>query len=230
MTLKILHSSDVHVDDNHIPAEWDNDPLGGLRRVLNAAVATRADAVLLAGDTFENNRAAGALVAAFGALVDAAGMPVIVLPGNHDPAMAGSVYHRLEKVPGNLAVLGVTHGESVILPGMDIEFLGVPHRDHGDMHPLPAAVARRARHRIVLAHGHYVPARPTERWLPSWLFTDADLLALDADYVALGHWNRHAEIGPAQVVACYSGSPDHARTANLAVVGAAGVRFSRVDV
>jgi DNA repair exonuclease SbcCD nuclease subunit len=39
--------------------------------------------------------------------------------------------------------------------------------------------------------------------------------ATGADYVALGHWDRPAQVGSGTVPAYYSGSPEWAKTVNL---------------
>jgi 3',5'-cyclic AMP phosphodiesterase CpdA len=56
--------------------------------------ALRADVVLLAGDTFENNQLSAAILDGAGRLLAEAGMPIVILPGNHDPALPNSVYVR----------------------------------------------------------------------------------------------------------------------------------------
>ena len=45
---------------------------------------------------------------------------------------------------------------------------------------------------------------------------------LRADYLALGHWDRPAEVGNGVVPAFYSGSPELARTVNLVQLTAGG--------
>jgi hypothetical protein len=47
------------------------------------------------------------------------------------------------------------------------------------------------------------------------LISDAHIDATGADYIALGHWNRAAQVGTGKVAAYYSGSPDLAKTVNL---------------
>ena len=67
-----------------------------------------------------------------------------------------------------------------------------------------------------MAHGHYEPVIEGSSVLrPSWLFSDKDLSATKADYVALGHWNRAEKVGDGSVLAYYSGSPDYAQTVNI---------------
>jgi len=81
----------------------------------------------------------------------------------------------------------------------------------------------------VMAHGHY---EPPETWhnplRPSWLISDAMIAATEADYVALGHWDRAAQVGDGSVPAYYSGSPDYVETVNLVrLSGERGVVVSR---
>jgi hypothetical protein len=76
---------------------------------------------------------------------------------------------------------------------------------------------------VALAHGHYEPPETRARPLrPSWVFGDEEIAATAADYLALGHWDRPAEVGNGTVPAFYSGSPELARTINLIRLDAAG--------
>jgi DNA repair exonuclease SbcCD nuclease subunit len=66
---------------------------------------------------------------------------------------------------------------------------------------------------------------------PSWLIGDAELAATGADYVALGHWNRAAQVGNGKVPAYYSGSPEFAGTINVVRMSeAAGVTVTRMTL
>src|ERR1700689_4150329 len=90
--LRIVHSSDLHVGEGFTEPVHQGDGTAGLRVVLQAARAAKADVTILAGDTFEHNRlSAGLLERAVKLLADA-GMKVVILPGNHDPAIAESVF------------------------------------------------------------------------------------------------------------------------------------------
>ena len=211
--IRLVHSSDIHVDDRRGAA--------GLAAVLATARRLGADVVLLAGDTFESNQLPQALVDTAAAALTAAGMPVVILPGNHDPAMPGSVYlrGRFAQIP-NVSVLGVTHEEAVPFAGLGLEIWGHAHRDYADMKPLRGPRRRATRHQVAVAHGHDEPPETLATPLrPSWLFSDPDIAATNADYLALGHWDRAARVGNGIVPAYYSGSPELARTINL-------VRFS----
>ncbi len=220
----IVHSSDIHVSEGFTEPAHQGDGTAGLRVVLAAARALEADVAILAGDTFEHNRLSASILDRTARLLEEAGMPVVILPGNHDPAIPDSVFRRgaLAGLAG-VHVLGVTHDEAVLFPDLALEIWGLAHRDYGDMDPLRRARPRRSFWQIAVAHGHYEPSPNRETNLrPSWLIGADEIDATRADYVALGHWNRHARVGSGAIEAHYSGSPDHAGTVNLIRLTRAG--------
>jgi DNA repair exonuclease SbcCD nuclease subunit len=139
------------------------------------------------------------------------------LLGNHDPAVADAVYHHGGLAAlANLHVLGVTHDEAVVFADLDLEIWGRAHRDYSDMIPFESLRPRTTRWQIAVAHGHYQPQPDrSTRLRPGWLIGDHEIAATQADYVALGHWNRAARVGSGEIAAYYSGSPEYAGTINL---------------
>jgi DNA repair exonuclease SbcCD nuclease subunit len=217
----LVHSSDIHIDDARGTA--------GLSVVLATARALRGDVVLLAGDTFENDRPSAAVLDRAGELLAEAGMPIVILPGNHDPALPDSVFarHGVASIP-NVSILGVTHDEAVCFPAYDLEIWGHAHRDYFDMAPLRGPRRRSTRWQVAMAHGHYEPPESRANPLrPSWIFGDEEIAATGADYLALGHWDRPMRVGNGVVPAFYSGSPELARTVNLVRLTAGGVVVTR---
>ncbi|HEV2100690.1 MAG TPA: metallophosphoesterase [Stellaceae bacterium] len=221
----LVHSSDIHVDEHRASAPDHGDGTARLRVVLETARALKADVTLLAGDTFETNQLGAALIDRVGRLLADAGMPVVILPGNHDPAMPDSVYVRggFAQIP-NLAVLGVTHDEAVHFPAHDLEIWGYAHRDYFDMPPLRGPRRRTTRWQVAVGHGHYEPPETRANPLrPSWVFGDEEIAATAADYLALGHWDRPLRVGDGAVPAYYSGSPELAQTVNRIVLSGDGM-------
>ena len=148
----------------------------------------------------------------------------MILPGNHDPALAQSVFVRggFGKLP-NVSILGVTHDEAVPFPVFDLEIWGHAHRDYFNMAPLRGPRRRSTRWQVAMAHGHYEPPETRANPLrPSWVFSDEEIAATAADYLALGHWDRPMRVGNGVVPAYYSGSPDLAETVNLVRLTAGG--------
>jgi DNA repair exonuclease SbcCD nuclease subunit len=220
----LVHSSDLHVDEDRAAGSRDGEGTATLRTVLATAQALRADAVLLAGDTFENNQLSLAILDRAQRLLAETGMPVVILPGNHDPALAQSVFVRggLGELP-NVNILGVTHDESVSFPAFDLEIWGYAHRDYFNMAPLRGPRQRSTRWQVAMAHGHYEPPETRANPLrPSWVFGDEEIAATGADYLALGHWDRPMRVGIGAVPAYYSGSPELAQTVNMVRLTASG--------
>ncbi|MBV9250410.1 MAG: metallophosphoesterase [Acetobacteraceae bacterium] len=211
----LVHTSDLHIDDDGSEPGYDGDGTAGLRWVLEKARAVQADLLLLAGDTFDHNRQSAAILDRVTRVLEGAGHPVLILPGNHDPLSRDSVYRRsdIAAVP-YVHILGLTHETTVSFPEHDLEIWGHAHRDYDNMAPLRTPRPRTAQWHIVMAHGHYEPDG-VARLHPSWLISDQEIEATGADYVALGHWNRAARVGNGSVPAFYSGSPGYARSVNV---------------
>lgn len=220
----VVHSSDLHIDDDYTARFYGGDGTRGLALVLEAARSLSADAVILAGDLFEHNRLGLGLFERTARLLQAAALPVVILPGNHDPLTAESAFirGRVGEVP-NVHVLGLGQDSSATLEGLDLEVWGNPHRDYGDMAPLRSPRPRAAGRLIAVAHGHYEPVPDLSRFpRASWLLGDAEIEATGADYVALGHWNRPVKVGAGAVEAHYCGSPELARSVNIVRMNESG--------
>jgi DNA repair exonuclease SbcCD nuclease subunit len=209
-SLTIAHTSDLHIGAR---SSRDGE-LHSLRAVLDASTEAGARALLLAGDIFDNNRVAPAIVAEAAAMLAASDIAVIILPGNHDPATPDTVYrHEALAALPHVHVLGVNAAPVLHLDHLDVEIHGVPHVAYADMPPLPPAAARTLRWQVVVAHGHWV--RGPHDAHRGWLIHDDELAALPADYVALGHWDLPQPAGDGRIPAYYSGSPEIARTINI---------------
>ncbi len=210
--LVAVHSSDLHLGAN--PLGRRHDGVGTLEEVVGAARLVDAHLLLLAGDIFDHNRVPHELIEEAGSVLAEASMTVVILPGNHDPATDDSVYRRgpIADAP-NVHVLGVTADDHIDLASMDLEIGGSPHVGYDDFRPLQAPRARSRRRRIVMAHGHWLTgAHDSHR---SWLIHDDDLAAIDADYVALGHWDLAQRAGDGRARAYYSGSPRYSGSVNV---------------
>lgn len=228
----IVHSSDLHLGADSVLQDGPSDHLPVLRQVLSAAREQRADLVVLAGDTFDHNRQGPRLVEEVSEVMADFRLPIVILPGNHDPLTPDSVYRRSGFANAdNVHVLGLTV-EQGDFPELELAVWGRPHTDYLDMTPLPEPPERRTRWQLAVAHGHYVEEAPDSGLLlGSWLIRQENLTTSGADYVALGHWNRAVRVGDHHVPAYYSGSPGYAGTVNvIRLHGDRRVEVARVPV
>lgn len=219
----IVHSSDLHVDDGYTARAWGGDGNAPLAAVLKTARSIAADIVLLTGDVFEHNRLKSEILDRTRDVLATAGLPVVMLPGNHDPLMAGSVWERgaLGAIE-NVHILG-HESHTASFPHHDLDIWGRAHTDYDDINPFLDSPKRSARWHVVAGHGHFADERPADgKPGPSWLFTGEDIVATDADYVALGHWNRQVQVGNGDIPAWYSGAPDYAGTVNVVRLKSSG--------
>jgi DNA repair exonuclease SbcCD nuclease subunit len=183
--------------------------LAAATRVVDLANERRADFLVLAGDTFEDNAVDPVLVRRVVDLLSRASCPVFVLPGNHDPLGPGSVFRHAawrEAAP-RVSVLetpaAVEVAGAVVLP--------CPAEGRTSMEDPTARIPARngdARIRIGVAHGslrdHGFEVKPDDFPIAS----DAPVRA-EVDYLALGHWHSTlVEPSPDGARMAYAGTPE----------------------
>jgi DNA repair exonuclease SbcCD nuclease subunit len=206
--LTIAHSSDLHIDSSQVTEKFHP-----LCRVLETAAAEGADLLLLAGDIFDHNRLPLALLDKTARVLADGGIPVIILPGNHDALVPESVYRRGGLGdPDNVHILGLD-ADYFSFPEYALEVWGRAHQEYANMSPLALPRPRTTARQVALAHGHWL--RDGGDSHRAWLITDEQIAATQADYVALGHWPQATKAGDGTIPAYYSGSPDLAGTINL---------------
>lgn len=189
-----------------------------VRDMAAAVRETGARFVLVAGDLFDSSQATKPTVSAACAAIGLLGVPVYVIPGNHDHAGPGSIWEQefflreQRELAPNLRVL--LSPEPVVLEHA-ILFPAPLLRRHepGD----PTAWIRDALEdpalpdlpRIVLAHGTiqgFGSRQDDEEGGPAitnWI--DLTRLPPSIDHVALGDWHGMKQVGPR---AWYSGTPE----------------------
>lgn len=181
--------------------------LGGLAR------QTGAEFVVVAGDVFEANQLAPRVVSQSLEAMRAIDVPVFLLPGNHDPLDASSVYTSAlfaAERPGNVRVLDGP-GPWEVRPGVDL--IAAPWHSKAPTTDLTAAVLDSVAPgdgvRILVAHGgvDVLDPDPTK---PSIIRMGRLAHALDRGllhYVALGDKHSRTQVDAGGRV-WYSGSPE----------------------
>lgn len=177
------------------------------------AAEVGAEFVVVSGDVFEHNQLPPKVVGQSLEAMRAIGIPVYLLPGNHDPLDASSVYTSAlftAERPDNVVVLDRA-GVHQVRPGLEI--VAAPWRSKvpttdlvGDvLDDLPAAAVTR----VLVAHGG-VDILDPDRDKPSLIRlakVDDALTRGAVHYVALGDKHSLTQVGGSGRV-WYSGSPE----------------------
>ncbi len=227
MSLTFLHTADWQlgkpfssVRDDGKRHRLQQERLHAVQRLASLVKESDAAFVMVAGDVFDSPQATKATVSAACAAIGGIGVPVLVIPGNHDHGGAGSIWEQeffkreWQQLAPNLQVL--TSPEPVVLD-CAILFPAPLLRRHEPGDPtawirtvlddpaLPAGFPR-----IVLAHGTiqgFGSMQTDEDEVAAaanWI--DLSRLPVDGiDYIALGDWHGTKQVGPK---AWYSGTPE----------------------
>ena len=212
---KILHTSDWQIGklfgqfasaDAAFLAQARFD---AVERIAALAAAQGADAVLVAGDTFDAQGVADHTIHRLFNAMGGYGGPWVIIPGNHDAALAESVWtraQRLQAIPANVTVCLTARPVLLEAAGLAVLPAVMTQRntyadltDWFDGAPTPAGLAR-----IGLAHGSVQGLLAQGIDSPNPIAADrAERARLD--YLALGDWH-----GTRQVDArtWYSGTPE----------------------
>jgi hypothetical protein len=214
MTLRLLHTADWQLGKSFAGIPGDAAPL--LREARFEAVRTLAriarerqvDAVLVAGDVFDDNLVGAATLARAVAAMREFPGPWVLLPGNHDADTAASVWARLRQgtVPANVHLAGepsplsLADGRLVVLPAPL-----KARRVFDDLTVwMDEAATPAGAFRIGLAHGAVEGRLPGEADAGNPIAADrAERARLD--YLALGDWHGALEIAPRT---WYAGTPE----------------------
>ena len=231
--LRMLHTSDVHLGAyTSQPFQADADgqerlepALKAFQHVLELGLEADVDVVAIAGDFFDHVRVKQPYVEATGELMGAVGRPVVILPGNHDPYMETGIYLKFaDAFPTNVHVIGSAEGELVRLDEVGVQFWGQAHESYNDFSPASAPPAWAEEDgqymwRVAMAHGYYVGTGESRY---SYQIREDELIALDADYIALGHIDVHEGLST-KFPAYYPGAPRHSGGATIVDFTADGV-------
>ncbi|BAU95549.1 DNA repair exonuclease [Corynebacterium suranareeae] len=213
-TVKFLHSSDLQIGmtrwflSDEAQARFDDDRIRAIEKIGEVARDNDCEFIVLAGDVFEHNsleqRTTGRALEALRSLK----LPVYLLPGNHDPLTADSLFYRAKDIEG----VTILSDNSVhqISPG--VEIVGAPLLQKTASSDLVADALADLEPteniRIAVGHGQ-AEARTTDH--------RADLIDLKAveskladgtiDYLALGDTHSAQPVGNSGKV-WFSGAPE----------------------
>jgi DNA repair exonuclease SbcCD nuclease subunit len=217
--MRFLHTADWQLGMTRYFLSGDAQPrYSAARRDAVAglgalAAEVGAEFVVVAGDVFEHNQLAPQVISQSLEAMRVIGIPVYLLPGNHDPLDASSVYTSAlfkAECPDNVVVLDRA-GVREVRPGLQI--VAAPWRCKSPTADLAAealdGLASDGVTRVLVAHGGVDvldpdPARPS---LVRKAVLDDALARGAIHYVALGDKHSVTEVGDSGRI-WYSGSPE----------------------
>jgi hypothetical protein len=194
----------AHISDLHLGRASAGDPHGAarllsFRQAVVKLAACNPDVLVIAGDTFDTPDVEsatieqGAQVLALARNDRGERIPVVLIPGNHDPVEATGLWTMFRKfleTPTSLVL------EASLLSLLDGKLLVEAYPCPTRFSPgppwdsrlsLPASGTGAVR--VVVAHGTLLGGPVPEGEGEAYPFTLADAESLGADYVALGHFH-----------------------------------------
>lgn len=218
-SVRLLHTADWqlgmtrHFLDTDAQARFTAARIDAIRRLGDIARQEGCAAIVVAGDVFETNHVERRVVVRALEAMAATRVPVLLLPGNHDPLDPASVYRSptfLTQRPDNVVVLD---GVAPLPLAPKVEILAAPWTSKRPVTDLCAAavspLVADGTVRVLVGHGA-VDTIACEGSDPARISVAGLTAALDdgrVHYVALGDRHSFTDVtGDGRVV--YAGAPE----------------------
>ena len=219
-TIRFIHTADWQLGmTRHYLGEeaqglFGQARLDAIRRVGRVAAQRKCEFIVVSGDVFETNLVNRRTVLRALEALESVPVPVFLLPGNHDPLEAASVYRSpafLERKPAQVHVLDSTDPLEV-RPG--VEVVGVPWTSK---RPLSDLVARACAAlepaagtvRVMVAHGAVDTLSPSKLDPALIALAPAERAIAEGriQYLALGDRHSVTQVGSTGRI-WFSGTPE----------------------
>ena len=201
MSVRFIHSADWQLGAHFTQFGEDAKRLRAarletLRRTLDLVAEREVDALLVAGDLFEDSQVDDRLVKEVADLLSGQSTPVFVLPGNHDPASGpGSIWQRefWKALPDHIR----TFEEAGCAPLGDGWLLASPlfqKRSTNDpSQKIEALLSEVPSDAVKVGMTHGSLAIPSQHQPDDHPIDPKAATQLGLDYLALGHWHSWRE-------------------------------------
>ena len=188
-SIKILHTGDIHLDspfsglDTHRSEVRRNELRGTFTSLMTYARTENVDLLLITGDMFDVGFATRETISLLIREISKLKCPVVISPGNHDPAGEGSVW-RKNVFPDNTYIFTSEELSSFEFPELGFRVYGWGFEKTA-MRDNPLAGKKAENDGLVnVLSVHCDLTSPISASCP---LTADELLAFGADYCALGH-------------------------------------------
>ena len=234
---RILHTSDIHLDNRVAANEEFSGGETGLTRVVDKSLELEVDLFLLAGDLFDHNKVNDHCLEFATTQLARINCPVVMITGNHDCLADYSVYHHYDPSDAgdHIHFLRETDGASVNFPSLGVRIWGKGIVDHRPENKPLACVPEHDGQTwyVGMTHGYYT-GRSLEMY--SSLITPEEIEQSGFHYLALGHVHVYGTMEHGNTIAAYSGSPNldlgikEMTAAQIQLHPESGVSVSRVTL
>lgn len=234
-SITFIHSSDLQLGmtrwflEGEAQARFDDARLDSLRRLGDLATREGAAFIVIAGDVFDSNSLSPQTTGRALEVLRGLPVPVYLLPGNHDPLVADSVFKLID-----VAGVHLLSDTSVVQVADGVELVGAPLRARTAASDLvrdaleglePTEAVR-----IMVGHGQ-AEARGNDL-RPDLIdlgYVESRLADGTIDYLALGDTHSAQPVGASGRV-CFSGSPEVTDFRDHATVGGGETNSGRALV
>lgn len=191
--IKFLHCADIHLD---IPfCDHGKEGYSEMRKqdvrktfegIIKLSREEKVDFVLISGDLYEHGYTSKSSVEWIESLLRSLSVPVVIIPGNHDPFVANSWY-AIREWPENVIVLSNEH-PSIKFNSLNTFIYGIGFSAFRQDKPDLSGVSRPDPDcfNILLLHG----TLDMDIGKPYNPVTSLELGAMPYDYYALGHFHN----------------------------------------
>ncbi len=193
-TLKFIHCADLHLDapfreigSGTYADTRRKDIRDAFSNILDKVKSEKADMLLISGDLYEHKTVGRGTLEWLYMVLSQANIPVLIIPGNHDPYLKNSWYRNWEW-PRNVRILS-SENPNIILEELSANVFGIGFssfkEDKPDLSIVPPPV--KDYFNIMMIHGSLDMDFTNQSYNP---VTSKELETLGYDYYALGHFHK----------------------------------------
>lgn len=229
--MKILHTGDIHLDSPFagLSPETAKKRRADLRAafsdIITYARTQSVDLLLIAGDLFDKNFVTRDTVALLRKEFSSLDCPVVIAPGNHDPADEKSIWRKKDIFPENVFIFQSANLSSFFFERLNCRVYGYAF-EQASLRTCPLegkTVENPAEINILCAHGD--TASPISAYGP---LPAGALEKFGADYCALAHiHNPDNATAALSVPGAYCGCPEGRDFGETGVKGAVLVTLDK---
>lgn len=220
MSFRFLHTGDWqlgmtrHFFSEGVQERFAQSRFDAIRKLGRIAGEEECRFMVVCGDVFESNQVERKTVSRALEALNQVPVPVYLLPGNHDPLNAASVYYNttfLERKPAHVHVIGDT---TPIIVDEGLEIIGIPWTSKRPLQDLVTVTTARLKPvvdsvRICVAHGTVdsLSPNPDDPAAISLRAVEEAISQNKIQYLALGDRHSLTKVGDSDRI-WYAGTPE----------------------